>query len=325
MGFVTLKQLNAEGPPKPPRWLVDGWLRVGGTSLWSAKPKAGKSTLLNQLAAAVATGSNFLGRRVEQGLACITLLDRDTIDDTRIRLAKMLGGYDVAEEHIAFARGIERSKPENTHRHLKELVADMKPALLILDTLGGYLGMETMDKYGEMRARLYELSVLAEELGTHIAVSHHDRKREGANASDRTNGSSAIGGGIESLVSILRDARDTRTIECSQFRYGIGFPQTQLEFDPETQRSKPNGTKEERQERAAVVRAQDLRIDVSSVLHVSGPIEHGRLISELSGRAEAKAGMLKKLVDEGVLAVTGTGRKGSPRIYSLAAQELEAA
>lgn len=325
MGFRTIKELNADGPPKPPRWLVDGWMRVGGTSLWSAKPKAGKSTLLNQLAASVATGSNFLGRRVEQGLACITLLDRDTIDDTRIRLAKIMGGHSIAEENIALARGMEMSKPENAHKHLRELVGDMKPSLLILDTLGGYLGMETMDKYGEMRARLYELSVLAEELDTHIAVSHHDRKREAANASDRTNGSSAIGGGIESLVSIQRGANDARTIECSQFRYGIGFPQTQLEFDPETQRSKPYGTVEEMRERATQARAQDLRTDILGIIQVESQIEHGRLISALRGRTAAKVNMVNQLVDEGVLAVTGTGRKGDPHTYSVATEQLEAA
>lgn len=325
MTFMKIDQLKAQGPARPPRWLVDQWLKADGTSLWSSKPKVGKTTLLVQLAAAVATGQPFLGRRVEQGLACITLLDRDTIDDTRLRLDALTGGSCEADQHIALARGMESSKPEHAHKHLREMVGDLKPSLLIIDTLGQYLGMETLDKYGEVRARLYEVSVLAEEMNCHIAMTHHDKKRDAASASDRTNGSTAIGGGIEALISIRLGAGNKRTIECSQYRYGNGFEETQLVFDPETQRSKPYGTVTEIHTKTVQTREKDLRTQITAILQVEGSVERSKLMSALQGRNDAKAVMLRKLEAEGVLAVSGTGHRGNPFVYQLATQLQEAA
>jgi AAA domain len=328
MAFRTLEQLDAQGTAQPPRWLVDSWLRANGTSLWSGKPKAGKSTLLHQLAASVAMGRNFLGRRIQQGLACIVMLDGDFVDDARLRLQSIMGP-DSSEfkRNIALDDDLKFTKPEHSHKHLRELIGDLKPALVILDTLGAYLGMESLDGYGEVRARLREVSMLAAELDCHIALSHHDKKREAASASDRANGSTAIGGGIDVLVSVSlpEEVGARQTIECKQRRYGTGYPKTQLSFDPETQRSTPFGTVAEIQQRATESRAQDLRTDIIGAIHVEGQVEHGILLSRLSGRAAAKVTMLAQLVGEGVLSVAGTGVKGNPRIYSLAAQELEAA
>ncbi len=328
MAFRTTEQLDAQGPAQPPRWLVDSWLRANGTSLWSGKPKAGKSTLLHQLAASVAMGRNFLGRRVKQGLAGIVMLDGDFVDDARLRLQSVMGlGSSEFKRNIALDDDLKFTKPEHAHKHLRELIGDMKPALVILDTLGGYLGMESLDGYGEVRARLREVSALAAELDCHIALSHHDKKREAASASDRANGSTAIGGGIDVLVSVSlpEEAGARQVIECKQRRYGTGYPKTQLSFDPETQRSTPYGTVAEIQQRTTEARAQDLRTDITSAVQVEGRVEHGILMSRLSGRAETKVATLRTLVEEGVLAVTGTGRKGSPRIYSIAAVQLEAA
>ena len=44
-------------------WLIEGLLRQSGIMLLSAKPKVGKSELARNLASAVATGGEFLGRR----------------------------------------------------------------------------------------------------------------------------------------------------------------------------------------------------------------------------------------------------------------------
>ena len=64
--FKPLGELMRQ-PTEKRRWVVEGLLPVGGTSLLAAKPKVGKSTFARCLAFAVARGEEFLGRKTKQG------------------------------------------------------------------------------------------------------------------------------------------------------------------------------------------------------------------------------------------------------------------
>jgi hypothetical protein len=318
---MTIEELDARGPATPPQWLVDGWLRLGGTSIWAGKPKCGKSTLLQQLAVSVALGRNFLGRVVQQGLALYALLDGDNLDATRIRLAEMAGGSPF-NGSLAVADDVPFSKPEHATQKLQEMIGDKRPSLVVLDTLPGFLSVESLDKFPEMRPYLRQLSRLAESLGCHIALSHHDKKRQADAASDRLNGSTAIGATVEALVSVQLATDGRQTVECAQHRYGNGFPKTQLSFDPATYRSTPFGTVEEIRSQGVEAREGDLRREVLAILQVEGRMERNKLMSELTGMASRKLTTIKSLVDEGSLSVTGAGVRGDPLTYQLATHQL---
>jgi hypothetical protein len=319
--FMTIEELDARGPATPPRWLVDGWLRLGGTSIWAGKPKCGKSTLLQQLAVSVALGRNFLGRPVHQGLALYALLDGDNLGATRLRLSAMAGGS-LFNGKLALADDVPFSKPEQATQHLQEMIGDKRPALVVLDTLPGFLSVESLDKFAEMRPYLRQLSRLAESLGCHIALSHHDKKRQADAASDRLNGSTAIGATVEALVSVQLATDGRQTVECAQHRYGDGFPKTQLSFDPATYRSTPFGTVEEIRSQAIQAREGDLRTELLAIVQVAGSIERDKILGELKGSASRKLSTIKSLVDEGALSVTGAGVRGDPLTYQLATQQL---
>lgn len=321
---MTIEELDARGPARPPRWLVDNFLRAGGTSIWAGKPKGGKSTLLQQLAVSVALGRNFLGRSVQQGLALYTLLDGDNLDATRLRIAAMAGGTPF-NGNLSLADDVPFSKPEHATQHLREMVGELRPALIVLDTLPGFLNVESLDKFTEVRPHLRQLSRLAESLDCHIALSHHNKKRDADSAADRLNGSIAIGATIETLVSVGMTPEGKQVIECRESRYGTGFSKTLLAFDPDTLRSTPYGTVEQIHTRAAEAREDDLRSQVLAAVHIEGEVERNKLMGRLTGMTSRKLAAIKSLVDEGALYVTGTGRKGSPYIYQLAGQRREAA
>jgi AAA domain len=51
----------------PIQYIVDGLLPTGSLNMLAGKPKSGKSTLVRQLAACVASGDDFLGRTTTKG------------------------------------------------------------------------------------------------------------------------------------------------------------------------------------------------------------------------------------------------------------------
>ena len=57
----TVAQLLQQAAAMPDRWVVDGRLPVGGTSILGGRPKVGKTTLARSLALAVVRGEPWLG------------------------------------------------------------------------------------------------------------------------------------------------------------------------------------------------------------------------------------------------------------------------
>ena len=72
--FTCLPDLLAE-PPEEVEWCWDQTLPAGGLSILAAKPKVGKSTLARNLAFAVASGEEFLGRAINQGTVVYIALE----------------------------------------------------------------------------------------------------------------------------------------------------------------------------------------------------------------------------------------------------------
>src|SRR5262245_718135 len=61
----------AHREPAGPDWIWDGYLASGHLSLLTGPPQVGKTTLLAVLLARMATGGDFLGRRLRAGRAFV--------------------------------------------------------------------------------------------------------------------------------------------------------------------------------------------------------------------------------------------------------------
>ena len=125
-----LQWLSAIGEPPPRREIVQGLIAEGEIAFITGHPKSGKSTLAVSMAAAVSTGSDFLGLPIlKQGTTIYLAAERENSVRRRLFVAKSdptqiaVGSWapSLADGATEMIREIER--------------LDAKPVVLVLDKL----------------------------------------------------------------------------------------------------------------------------------------------------------------------------------------------
>lgn len=186
--------------------VVEGLLFVGEFSTCQAKPKVGKSTLVRQLAACVAQGDDFLGRKVMQG-PVIYLSIEEHRRQVRQHFRALIHDL-TAPLHIHFG-----ATPEDAVRQLGKLIEQIKPVLVIIDPLFKFVrGVKDESAYIEVTRALEPVLDLARETGVHLLATHHNKKR-GDGSGDDTLGSTSIFGNVDVAILLSRKQDDTRTIK----------------------------------------------------------------------------------------------------------------
>jgi len=287
-----------DSPEEKVRWIVEGMLPAGGTSLIVAKPKVGKSTLSRQLALAVARGEPFLGRDTSKGPVVILAFEEKR-GEARAHLRAM-GGARADEVHLHFG-----SAPDNAIAELRALVEKLKPALVIVDPLFRLAGVRDANDYAQVLRALAPLTDLARETGAHVSAVHHAGKgeREGA---DAILGSTAIFGSVDTAVLMKRGA-EFRTISTVQ-RYGEDLPESVLSFDREAKTAELAGTRAEAEE-------ERISAEVLAALAGKQPTGEEDLLADIEARTGPKRKVLRLLVKDGKVSRTGSGKRGDPFRY----------
>lgn len=136
---------------------------------------------------------------------------------------------------------------------------------------------------------------------------HHSGKAERVDATDAILGSTAIFGGVDAALILKRTDR-YRTLQSSQ-RYGTDWPETVLEFDPDTRALSLGAEKSE---------AEAGRIAKAILAYLQASPEP-RTREEIENQVEGKTGptrkALRKLVEENRVVREGTGRRRDPFRY----------
>ena len=200
-GWVFLSDVEATaelGPPVVARGLA--W--AGRVSLLHSREKVGKSTITTAMTAAVTRGKSFLEQPTRQGP--VVWFSEEHPADVRKRLEQW--GADCS--CVAFGGRLDKS-PESP-ASLKSLVTQIKPVLVIVDTLtkwAGALGIRDLHGAGELGQRLAELVTLARESDAAILILHHNRKNPSASAETgdtwgEYRDSTAIGAAADMIVSL---------------------------------------------------------------------------------------------------------------------------
>jgi hypothetical protein len=287
-----------DAPEEAVRWTVDGMLPAGGTSLFVAKPKVGKSTLSRQLSLAVSRGEPFLGRETARGPVVILAFEEKR-GEARAHLRAM-GAVCTDDVHLHFG-----SAPENAMRELRALVERLKPALVVVDPLFRLAGVKDTNDYAQVLAALAPLTDLARETGAHMAAVHHAGKggREGA---DAILGSTAIFGSVDTAVMLKRGG-EYRTIATVQ-RYGEDLPESVLSFDRDARTSGLAGTRAE---------AEESRVKDAILAAVAGkqPMSEEELLADVEARTGPKRKALRELVRDGRVSRTGSGKRSDAFHY----------
>jgi hypothetical protein len=279
-------------------WLVDGWMAVGGTSTVVAKPKVGKSTFARNLSLSVARGSDFLGRRTEQGPVIYLALEET---ERRVREQFRRIGATGEEPIYIYVGPTPAQLFDDILPHMKSI----QPKLLVLDPLFRAVRVKDSSAYAEVTNALDPILRLAASTGCHVLVPHHAGK-QARETVDSALGSTAIAGTFDSIF-VLRKNDGVRTIEV-ELREGDPIPKTVLSMDAETERISLAGSVEELT--STKIRGEILELVGDSWL------ERVEIEEAVEGSTRAIRSALKELVTENKVTREGSGKRGNPYVYS---------
>ena len=282
-------------------WLVGGLLTVGGISLLVAPPKAGKSTAVRCLAAAIAGGRcEWLGRPVAREGVVIHLALEEQRSTVRGHFARLNPGPGQV-------RVLRELPPAGNGRNakLRESVEDLRPALVIVDPLQRWVTIQDGNDYSGCIAALTPLIELAREHDTHVMLVHHSRKGGGKHG-EETLGSQALFGSVDVGISLKVDGEGRRSFDALG-RDGVDVAATRLKLDEsgwvtagETGGAAPAAAMAER----VLKHLQETGEDLSA----------GEIIAALSARKAAVYAALNEL--EGRIIRTGSGIPGDAFRYA---------
>jgi RecA-family ATPase len=201
--FWTAEEiLNTEYPPL--KWVVPDIIPEG-LSLLGGRPKVGKSWLALQIAYAVATGGQALGKQLTQGR--VIYIDRE---DSQRRISDRLHTIGASgTKHLLFAEkwpSLERTGIDL----LAKVVEQEAPTLVILDTFTRMLEKSDQTNSSEMAAVLGPLQSMTIDYGfsLHILDHHNKMADPDADLSQSLFGSVAKAGVADVLVGLFRTSTE---------------------------------------------------------------------------------------------------------------------
>ena len=183
---------------RPPSVVVPRLAWSGRVSLLAAREKAGKSTLATAAAAAVTQGGLWLGEPAGSGRVLWLGLEEHLAD-----LASRCVAWGTDPERFLIVDSLLTAGDPLVV--LRTMVEDIRPALLVVDTLAA-LVMSLNPDPGSSSAWvpiMGALARIARETDTAVILLHHARKSDG-----QYRDSSAIGAGVDVILEMSEDGQD---------------------------------------------------------------------------------------------------------------------
>lgn len=314
------------------QWLVHGLLEYGSTSLFSGKPKSGKSTAVRNLAAAVVKGGTFIGRATNtpsHGATVIYVhLDRKDQPAAVINDLKKLGV--TAEESqrliLLFPDDMPRLKSERMPWLLKH-VQEVKPDLLIIDLFFQFVHVDGSNGYNEILDVFNQLQDELRRVGFtgHLCVAHHNRKQRGEDAFDNAAGSISIRGSCATCVNFERDRKNksyTLETEQSRFELSVGeIDKTTVIRDEQTGATSLGLSVAQLHGDKLKKKVDKDGEDLLRFIQEHPTCTVQDMVTGLHMRKDHVLDLLKEM--RGALIVTGKGVRGVPKRYSAAPIQTE--
>ena len=316
--LVTAKELKTMPSDTTP-FLVHNLLPAGGASIWGSVPKLGKSTIARQLIAAVANGEEFLGRPVTQG-ACLYFALEEQADVVQSHFAQ-LGASDNENIHVLVG-AIDKKQSVTI---LEDFIEHLKAKLVVIDPMFKFLsGFEDEHKYSQMSNALEPYLTLARKWNCHIALLHHTKKRISDEKIKSLIGSMALAGGVDTIAYFTKTANGDRWMSTDQKRGG-NMEETRLIWHKDTCTYTIGETSEEEQEASSAHIRSRIETDLRAFIQEKPNSRSQEIIKVVKGKGTLVQEVFYELCEDGILVRTGTGRKGDPKLYSLAELPAELA
>lgn len=307
LNLTSLEDLLAE-PEDQVDWLVENLLPMGGVSVIGGKPKAGKSTTVRNLVTCVAKGEPFLNFPVNQGPVIYC-----AFEEKRGEVKKHF--RDLGADCSLPIESFIGQAPENIVEKIRVSAQQLKPALIVLDTLAKVTRAKDFNDYAQMTQVLDPFLHVARETGAHLLFVHHAGKGD-RSGGDALLGSTAIFGTVD--TALLQKRSDKyRTLEAF-CRYGHDLEETVLEWNEERRAITLGGSKKDTD-------VSRIKTDTVTFLQAQDePLLREVIEEAIEGKTTHKRLALKQLVEAQVVTRLGKGEKGNPFTYVLTEKELTA-
>jgi len=296
--LTHIRDLLAE-PDDLVSWIVHGLLPAGGMSVFGGKPKGGKSTTARAIALRVCRGEPVLGRTTTKGPVIYLGLE----DPRRVTKGHLRTLGARADDDLYVFTG---SRPAEALDWLENVLSQVDPVLVVVDTLQHMLGVSDLNDYARVVAALGPVLALVRSRRAHIMLVHHAGKGDRAGF-DTILGSTAIVGTVDVALLLRRRDDNTRTLTTLQ-RTGEDLPESVLTLDAQ-QEPQIGGT------RAAYDAKQSEEKVVAWLNRQSEPVTRDAVKEAVEGRAEVVLRALQRLVESGEVIRTGEGRRGDPYLF----------
>ncbi len=277
-------------------WLVEGLLRESGIMVLSARPKVGKSELARNLVKAVATGTEFLGRRCRKGKVVWVGLEEPVSHlQERIEIHGLLG---------LGIHWVVQPPAGDEAAWLRQVVEQHRPDLIIIDTIARLLRIEDINHYSEVARATQIMLDLRSQYGVGFCAIHHN------NRADSTLGSVQWEAFCDSIMLLTRSPEGERFVRTVQ-RSGSDMESARLEHDPDTGTITIAESKTMADQRAAEQRI----LRYASML--GRPATREELARHSSRLNSIGRAAVDGLVIAGLLIVKGKGTRSDPRLYEV--------
>ena len=200
-------------------WLIEGLWEYDSVGLIVAPPKSYKSTLITNMAAAVASGKPFDGRKVIQG-GVLILQGENSLVAEKSRMMNIAGTTDLPIYYVQSSINLDNIEV------LKRTIIENNIKMLVIDPLYLLFGSGNMNLQVDVTPKLRTLTELRKETGCSIILVHHTRKTDGSTdlSTSDINGSGFFEGWYESLIMLQPPRRTVvRKVKMfNRFRNHVG-------------------------------------------------------------------------------------------------------
>lgn len=186
---------------RPPVPVVPRLAWGARSTLLAARDKAGKSTLIGYIAAAVSRGGAFLDERCAEGTVLLFGFE-EFIGDP----ARRLRHFGADPKKLYIVDKLLSQKLEDRLAEMRAHVDAVKPALVVIDTLIAYsLPVVTdLNNAAQVGPVVQGITNMTHETGVATILAHHAQKNGDGGYRDST----AIGGGVDVVAEISIPQKD---------------------------------------------------------------------------------------------------------------------
>lgn len=288
-------------PDEKVDWIWDGCLMQGGMTILAALPKAGKSTLLFDLLAAIRDGRPFLNMNTRAGTR--TLLFSEEPASLMHERWKRLG--DIPNLRIVPLQiGLTWQKIV-PYCKIKAQTDDRQ--LVIIDTLSRFWDVQDENDGRQVDAALTPLLTVCRNTGFALLLIHHTRKSGGSQGTG-VRGSGALAGNADIILELSRlhpQDRGSRRRLSGWSRFADVPDDLVIERGGKGYILAGGGEAE--------------RVTIRFVAE-EGPVTAEQVAGAIDQTVRSAQRFLSDLVSRGIVTRTGAGNQFSPYQYAVGAE-----